>query len=68
MFRQENLAGRFLKTNLDAIAAGIFIHPVESSITANVITIWQQDEGSATTRFVTLYPDKFQSVDGAKEE
>jgi len=23
-----------------------------------VITIWQQDEGSDTIRFVTLYPDK----------
>jgi hypothetical protein len=26
----------------------------------NLITLWQQDEGSATIRFITLYPNKSQ--------
>ena len=33
-----------------------------------VITIWQQDEGVNTLRFVTLYPDKSKTIDALEEE
>jgi hypothetical protein len=33
-----------------------------------VITIWQQDEGSDTIRFVTLYPDRLKKMTVVKED
>ncbi|WP_416666541.1 DUF6883 domain-containing protein [Egbenema bharatensis] len=33
-----------------------------------VITIWQQDEGTSTARFITLYPDKLRSTDTDREK
>ena len=32
-----------------------------------VITVWQQDEGSDTVRFVTLYPDKLKGINALEE-
>lgn len=32
-----------------------------------VIIVWQQDEGSDTLRFVTLYPDKAKGIDPLEE-